>query len=213
MLYRVRPKPPPGFIQPCLPTRADKAPSSANWIHEIKHDGFRMMVRRDAAGVRLLTRNGVDWTTRFPLIAEAAAALRVKYFLIDGEAVCCDGEGMPVFDRLRYRRDDRHVFLYAFDLLQLDSRDLRREPIEDRKAELAKLLRHAKSGLQLNEHISEPGDIVFRHACKLGLEGIVSKRLGSPYRSGRSNDWLKSKNPDAPAVKREFEEDWAHRRG
>jgi bifunctional non-homologous end joining protein LigD len=208
MLYRVRPKPPPGFIQPCLPTRADKAPSSANWIHEIKHDGFRMMVRRDAAGVRLLTRNGVDWTTRFPLIAEAAAALRVKYFLIDGEAVCCDGEGMPVFDRLRYRRDDRHVFLYAFDLLQLDSRDLRREPIEDRKAELAKLLRHAKSGLQLNEHISEPGDIVFRHACKLGLEGIVSKRLGSPYRSGRSNDWLKSKNPDAPAVKREAEEDW-----
>jgi len=212
MLYRVRPKPPPGFIQPCLPTRADKAPSSANWIHEIKHDGFRMMVRRDAAGVRLLTRNGIDWTTRFPLIAEAAAALRVKYFLIDGEAVCCDGEGMPVFDRLRYRRDDRHVFLYAFDLLQLDSRDLRREPIEDRKAELAKLLRHAKSGLQLNEHISEPGDIVFRHACKLGLEGIVSKRLGSPYRSGRSNDWLKSKNPDAPAVKREFEEDWALRR-
>ena len=208
MLYRVRPKPPPGFIQPCLPTRADKAPSSANWIHEIKHDGFRMMVRRDAAGVRLLTRNGIDWTTRFPLIAEAAAALRVKYFLIDGEAVCCDGEGMPVFDRLRYRRDDRHVFLYAFDLLQLDSRDLRREPIEDRKAELAKLLRHAKSGLQLNEHISEPGDIVFRHACKLGFEGIVSKRLGSPYRSGRSNDWLKSKNPDAPAVKREAEEDW-----
>jgi ATP-dependent DNA ligase len=204
----VRPKPPPGFIQPCLPTRADKAPSSANWIHEIKHDGFRMMVRRDAAGVRLLTRNGIDWTTRFPLIAEAAAALRVKYFLIDGEAVCCDGEGMPVFDRLRYRRDDRHVFLYAFDLLQLDSRDLRREPIEDRKGELAKLLRHAKSGLQLNEHISEPGDIVFRHACKLGLEGIVSKRLGSPYRSGRSNDWLKSKNPDAPAVKREAEEDW-----
>ena len=212
MLYRVRPKPPPGFIQPCLPTRADKPPCSETWVHEIKHDGFRMMVRRDAAGVRLLTRNGIDWTTRFPRIAEAAAALRVKYFLIDGEAVCCDGEGMPVFDRLRYRRDDRHVFLYAFDLLQLDSRDLRREPIEDRKAELAKLLRHAKSGLQLNAHISEPGDIVFRHACKLGLEGIVSKRLGSPYRSGRSNDWLKSKNPDAPAVKREFEEDWALRR-
>jgi ATP-dependent DNA ligase len=179
-----------------------------NWIHEIKHDGFRMMVRRDAAGVRLLTRNGIDWTTRFPLIAEAATVLRVKCFLIDGEAVCCDGEGMPVFDRLRYRRDDRHVFLYAFDLLQLDSRDLRRDPIEDRKAELAKLLRRAKPGLQLNEHISEPGDIVFRHACKLGLEGIVSKRLGSPYRSGRSNDWLKSKNPNAPAVKREAEEDW-----
>ena len=184
MLYRVRPRPPPGFIQPCLPTRADKAPSSVNWIYEIKHDGFRMMVRRDAAGVRLLTRNGIDWTTRFPLIAEAAAALRVKYFLIDGEAVCCDGNGMPVFERLRYRRDDRHVFLYAFDLLQLDSRDLRRDPIEDRKAELAKLLRRAKPGLQLNEHISEPGDIVFRHACKLGFEGIVSKRLARPTGPG-----------------------------
>jgi ATP-dependent DNA ligase len=199
---------PAGFIAPCLPTKAERPPSGEMWLHEIKHDGFRMMVRRDAAGVRLLTRNGIDWTTRFPLIAEAAAALRVKYFLIDGEAVCCDGDGMPVFDRLRYRRDDRHVFLYAFDLLQLDSRDLRREPIEDRKAELARLLRRAKPGLQLNEHISEPGDIVFRHACKLGLEGIVSKRLGSPYRSGRSNDWLKSKNPNAPAVKREAEEDW-----
>ena len=93
----------------------------------------------------------------------------MKYFLIDGEVVCCDGDGMPVFDRLRYCRDDRHVFLYAFDLLQLDSRDLRRETIEDRKAELVKLLRSAKTGVQVNEHLSEPGDIVFRHACKLGL--------------------------------------------
>ena len=104
------------------------------------------------------------------------------------------------------------VFLYTFDLLQIDSRDLHRDPIEDCKAELAKLLRRAKPGLQLNEHITEPGDIVFRHACKLGLEGIVSKRVGSPYRSGRSHDWLKSKNPDAPAARREFEEDWARRR-
>jgi bifunctional non-homologous end joining protein LigD len=182
MLYRVRPRPPPVFIQPCLPTRADKAPSSVNWIHEIKHDGFRMMVGRDAAGVRLLTRNGIDWTTRFPLIAEAAAALRVKYFLIDGEAVCCDGNGMPVFERLRYRRDDRHVFLYAFDLLQLDRRDLRRDPIEDRKAELAKLLRRAKPGLQLNEHISEPGDIVFRtpasSAWKASCRSVSARPTG-----------------------------------
>ena len=85
---------------------------------------------------------------------------------------------------------------------------MRRDPIEDRKAELAKLLRRAKPGLQLNEHISEPGDVVFRHACKMGLEGIVSKRLGSHYRSGRSPDWLKFKNPEAPTVKRETEEEW-----
>jgi hypothetical protein len=120
-----------------------------------------------------------------------------------------DGGGLPVFDRLRYRRDDRRVFLYAFDLIELDGDDLRREPIERRKAVLAKLLGHAKAGLLLNEHINEPGDVVFRHACKMGLEGIVSKRLGSTYRSGRSQHWVKSKNPAAPAVKREAEEDWS----
>jgi bifunctional non-homologous end joining protein LigD len=167
-----------------------------------------MLVRRDAAGVRLFTRNGHDWTGRFPLIARAALSLKTASCLIDGEAVACDGDGLPVFDRLRYRRDDRRVFLYAFDLIELDGEDLRHEPIERRKAVLAKLLRHAKAGLLLNEHINEPGDVVFRHACKLGLEGIVSKRLGSRYRSGRSRHWIKSKNPQHPAVKREAEEDW-----
>jgi bifunctional non-homologous end joining protein LigD len=132
--------------------------------------------------------------------------------LIDGEAVCCDEAGVPVFNRMRGRRDDHRVFLAAFDLLELNGADLRHDAIEDRKTALARLLRGAKSGLQLNEHIAEPGDVVFRHACKLGLEGIVSKRLGSRYRSGHSRDWLKSKNPAAPAVKREAEEDWNGRR-
>jgi hypothetical protein len=95
-----------------------------------------------------------------------------------------------------------------FDLLELDGKDMRREPIEHRKSALARLLAKTLPGLQLNEHIAEPGDIVFRHACQLGLEGIVSKRLGSKYRSGHSRDWLKLKNPNAPAVKRETEEDW-----
>ena len=142
------------------------------------------MVRRDAAGVRLLTRNGLDWSARFPLIFEAAGALQVRSFLLDGEAVACDGDGMPVFDRLRYRRQDGRVFLYAFDLLELNGQDLRREPIEIRKRQLATLLRAARVGLQLNKHISEPGDVVFRHACKMGLEGIVSKRRAratAPY--------------------------------
>src|SRR5262249_4185246 len=162
--------------------------------------------RRDAAGVRLLTRRGNDWTQRYPLIAAAVGALRVRSCLMDGEAVACDGDGMPSFDRLRYRRADGAVFLFAFDLLELDGRDLRREPFEVRKATLASVLRKARPGVQLNEHLEhEDGDLVFRHACKMGLEGIVSKRLGSPYRSGRSPDWLKTKNPDAPAVKREAE--------
>ena len=94
----------------------------------------------------------------------------------------------------------------------LNGQDFRREPIEIRKRQLATLLRAARFGFQFNEHIAEPGDIVFRHACKLGFEGIVSKRLGSRYRSGRSHDWLKLKNPAAPAVKREAEEDWARER-
>jgi len=109
-----------------------------------------------------------------------------------------------LFDRLRYRRDDRRVFLYAFDLIELDGNDLRGEAIE-----LMRLPAKAPVGLQINDHIIEPGDVVFRHACKLGFEGIVSKRLGSPYRSGRSRDWIKSKNANAPAAKREAEEDWA----
>jgi bifunctional non-homologous end joining protein LigD len=198
-----------GFIEPCLPTRAERPPAGPGWVHEIKHDGFWMMVRRDAAGVRLLTRRGNDWTERFPLIAAAAGALNLRSCLLDGEAVASDGDGMPSFDRLRYRRADGAVFLFAFDLLELDGRDLRREPLEVRKATLASVLRRVGTGLRLNEHLEhEDGDVVFRHACKMGLEGIVSKRLGSRYTSGRTRDWLKFKNPAAPAVKREAEEDW-----
>jgi len=197
------------FIEPCLPSPAERPPSGPGWVHEIKHDGFRLMVRRDGAGIRLITRNGHDWSDRFPLIAEAAGALKARSFLVDGEAVACDSDGLPSFDRLRYRRGDGTVFLFAFDLLELNGQDLRREPLEVRKATLASVLAEAGSGLRLNEHLQhDDGELVFRHACKLGLEGIVSKRLGSRYRSGRSPDWLKMKNPDAPAVKREAEEDW-----
>jgi bifunctional non-homologous end joining protein LigD len=203
---------PTRFIEPCLPSTAERPPSGPNWIHEIKHDGYRLMACRNAAGVCLLTRNGHDWASRFPLIVQAVDALRLRSCLIDGEAVCCDDDGLPVFQKLRQRRDDRHVYLYAFDLIELDGKDLRREPIEQRKTALAQLLRGAKLGLQLSEHIAEPGDVVFRHACRLGLEGIVSKRLGSRYVSGRSRDWLKFKNPNAPAVKREAEEDWGKER-
>ena len=191
-----------GFIEPCLPSLATKPPSGSEWIHEIKHDGYRLMICRDTAGMRLLTRRGYDWTARFPAIASAASVLRAKSFLIDGEAVCCDDKGIAVFDKLRQRRNEWSVFLVAFDLLELNGRDLRREPIEIRKAGLARLLRNAEPGLQLSEHIEHEAAIVFEHACKLGLEGIVSKRRGSRYQSGRSSLWLKSKNPEAPAVRR-----------
>jgi bifunctional non-homologous end joining protein LigD len=207
MLFRV---PSNGYIEPCLPSSADKPPSGPEWVHEIKHDGYRLMARRDpiSIGIRLLTRNGHDWAPRYPRIVEAVNALKVRSCLIDGEAVACDESGVTVFKRLREKQIGQHVFLYAFDLLELNGRDLRPEPIEVRKATLASLLRGCPPGLRLNEHLTHPGELVFRHACKMGLEGIVSKRRGSRYRSGRTKDWLKFKNPDAPAVKREAEENW-----
>ena len=167
------------------------------------------MARRNPTGIRLLTRNGHDWAPRYPLIVEAVNHLKARSCLIDGEAVVCDKKGIAVFELLRRKPTGEHVFLFAFDLLELDGTDLRREPIETRKATLASLLRGSLAGLRLNEHLAHPGDVIFQHACKMGLEGIVSKRLGSRYRSGRSKDWLKFKNPEAPAVKREAEEDWS----
>jgi ATP-dependent DNA ligase len=145
MLSRTR-LPPSGFIEPCLPSSAERPPSGPGWIHEIKHDGYRLMARRDPIGIRLLTRNGYDWASRYPLIVEAVDRLKVRSCLIDGEAVACDENGLAVFARLRRKPSGKHVFLYAFDLLELDSQDLRREPLETRKATLASLLRGSLSG-------------------------------------------------------------------
>jgi len=150
-----------------------------------------------------------DLTRRFPLIVETLARLRSRSCIIDGEAVACDDNGVASFNLIRYRRHDDSTFLYAFDLIELNGDDLRRDPLEVRKATLASIVAKAQPGIRFNEHIEGDGPTVFDHACKLGLEGIVSKRKDSTYRSGRSPDWLKMKNPAAPAVKREAEEDWA----
>lgn len=198
----------PGFIEPCLPSPANAPPSGAGWLHEIKHDGFRIMARRDADGPVLLTRNGNDFSARFPLAAAAVAALPVRSCLIDGEAIVTDDTGLAVFDLIRRQRHGAQAVLCAFDLLELDGQDLRRHPIEQRKQILAKLVRGPHPGILLSEHYVGDGEIVFRHACKLGCEGIVSKRLGSSYRSGRTAHWVKVKNPNAPAVRREAEEEW-----
>ena len=154
------------FIEPCLPSPADRPPSGSNWIHEIKHDGYRLMARRDSVGIRLITRRGNDWSARFPLIVEAVNHLKVRSCLIDGEVVCCDERGLAIFSTLRQRRNEARAFLFAFDLLELDGLDMRREPIETRKATLASLLRNGKPGVRLNEHIAHPnGAAVFHHAC------------------------------------------------
>jgi bifunctional non-homologous end joining protein LigD len=166
------------------------------------------LVRRDGAGVRLITRAGNDFSSRFPFIAMAATKPPVRSCLIDGEAIVCDERELAVFDLIRGHGSKASAVLCAFDLPELDGKDLRREPIEKREALLAKLLKGSHVSIVLNECFEEDGEIVFREACKLGCEGIVSKRLGSMYRRGRSPHWVKIKNANAPAVKRESEEDW-----
>jgi hypothetical protein len=136
-----------GFIEPCLPSAAKAPPIGAGWIHEIKHDGFRIMARRDGAGVRLITRNGNDFTKRFPLAAAAVAALPGRSCLIDGEAIVCDDKGVAVFELIRRARNHASVILCAFDLLEIDGEDLRRVPIEQRKHRLARLLRSPPDGI------------------------------------------------------------------
>jgi bifunctional non-homologous end joining protein LigD len=208
MSPRPRSRPLAGIIEPCLPRPADRPPAGRDWLHEIKHDGFRIMARRDAAGVRLLTRNGRDFAGRFPIAAAAVATLPARSCLIDGEAIVTDQNGLAVFDLIRGHGHNAAAVLCAFDLLELDGEDLRREPIETRKSTLKSLLRGKHAGIVFNAHFIADGAIVYRQACALGCEGIVSKRLGSPYRSGRADCWLKVKNPNAPAVTREAEEDW-----
>ena len=188
-----------------------KPPCGGIWLHEIKHDGLRVIARKDGPRVKLYSRPGNDLTDRFPLIVEALARLRASSCTIDGEAVACGDDGISSFNLLRHRWRDEAVFLYVFDLIELTGDDRRRDPLEQRKLDLSRLLAKAGPGLRLNEWIDgdeHDGATIFFHACHLGLEGIVSKRKDSPYRSGRSPDWLKMKNPDMRAVKREVEEDW-----
>ena len=196
-------------FEPCLPRLAKQPPAGSGWIHEIKHDGFRIIAQREADSVRLITRNGHDFSGRFPLILAAVAALPARSCVVDGDAIAYDEKGLSVFEMIRWRQRDNAVTLCAFDLLELDGEDLRREPNEVRKATLKGLLRRAQPGIAFNRHFEVDGTIVYELACALGCEGIVSKRLGSPYRPGRSDCRVKVKNPTAPVVTREAEEDWS----
>ena len=200
---------PPGFIEPCLPTNGHAAPTGPQWAYEIKHDGYRFICRRDGDQVRVFSRRGHDYTGRVPMIAEAMKALRVKSVTIDGEGVVCRPDGVSDFDRLRAaigRKGSRKAFLYAFDILEIDGVHLGRELWDERRKVLARLLRQTGDGMRLSEHLDgADGEIVFKNACALGLEGIVAKRRDRPYKSGRSPDWIKIKNPDAPAATRILE--------
>jgi ATP-dependent DNA ligase len=140
-VVRERTRPGLGIIEPCLPSPAKAPASGPRWIHEIKHDGFRILARRDSAGVRLITRKGNDFSSRFPFIAMAVTKLPVRSCLIDGEAIVCNENGLAGFDLIRGHGSKASAVLCAFDLLELDGMDLRREPIEERKGLLAKLLK------------------------------------------------------------------------
>jgi ATP-dependent DNA ligase len=194
---------PAGFIEPCQPRLSQRPPTGPDWIHEIKHDGYRLIARRNGTRVRLFTRRGHDWTERYPAIEAAIGGLRVTSATLDGEAAICGEDGVTRFDRLHSRSYDGQALLYAFDLLELDGEDLRGWPLERRKARLRKLLARARPGIAYVDHMEEEdGEAVFRHACRLGLEGIVCKRRDRPYRSGRAKSWIKVKNPQAPAALR-----------
>ena len=198
------------FIEPCLPSPAKHPPDGPNWIHEISHDGFRIMAWREATDVELIIPSGNDLISRFPHIAVAVAGLHAQSCLIDGEVIVCDPTGLAVFDLMLGYRAIASTVLCAFDLLELNGEDLRCKPIESRKDALNQLLRRADAaGVVFNQHYKADGETLFRTACRLGRPGIVSKRLGSPYRSGRSKYWVKVKNPKAPAVTREGGEDWS----
>jgi bifunctional non-homologous end joining protein LigD len=199
---------PPGFIIPAQPVTAARPPSGADWVHEIKHDGYRMIVRRDGPSVRLYSRNAYDWTARLAAIATAAGQIKARSFTSDGEAVVLGPDGLSLFDELRRREGARAAILYAFDLIEHDGKDLRNLAFLDRKAALARLLRNTKAGILFNEHIVEDGPVVFAHACRLGAEGIVSKKVDGAYQSGPCRVWIKVRNPASIAVQRERSELW-----
>jgi bifunctional non-homologous end joining protein LigD len=162
---------PAGFVVPAQPINASKPPSGVEWVHEIKHDGYRMIVRRDGPVVRLYSRKANDWAARLPAIAAAAERIRAKRFTLDGEAVVLGPDGLSRFDDLRRREAAHKAILYAFDLIEQDGEDLRDRPFLERKAALGRLLRGIEAGILLNEHVAEDGLTVFAHACYGGPGG------------------------------------------
>ena len=187
---------PPTWIAPAIPTLVREAPRGPNWLHEIKHDGYRTVCVIDQGNVSIYTRRGHNWADRMPSIARALSALKVRSAVIDGEAIVIGEDGLSDFFTLHAalaRRNAPRAMLVAFDLLHLDGEDMRVRELEDRRAILADVLRKRAPWLQFSESIEGDGPQVWRHACNMGLEGIVSKRRSSPYISGKSPVWRKTK--------------------
>jgi bifunctional non-homologous end joining protein LigD len=187
--------PEPGFIEFCDPTLSEKAPSGTEWIHEIKSDGYRAQAHLRANGVTVFSRNGYDWTRQFAAIAKPLGKLG-RTAVLDGEAVVIGEHGIADYQALRRelsKTGTSRLAYHAFDILYLDGFDLRDVPLLERKRLLAELLKDAPAQISFVDYIEADGETVFEHACRLGAEGIVSKRKDSRYNSGRRDAWIKRK--------------------
>ncbi|WP_375762754.1 non-homologous end-joining DNA ligase [Bradyrhizobium sp. B025] len=181
----------PGFVEPALASSIEKVPSGARWIHEIKFDGYRVQVHLANEAVKVLTRRGHDWTNRLKKVADAAWHIKAGSAIVDGEVVVPAADGTTDFSVLQNELKGRatSIVLVAFDLLYLNGRDLRKLPLFQRKTELKKIIDGTE--IQFSESFEIEGREMFEHACKIGLEGVVSKVRDSAYASGRGNNWVK----------------------
>jgi bifunctional non-homologous end joining protein LigD len=181
----------PGFIEPALATSIEKVPGGERWLHEIKFDGYRVQVHIVNEAVKVFTRRGHDWTNRFRKIADDAWHIAARSAIIDGEVVVPAADGSTDFSVLQneLKGQSTKIMLVAFDLLYLNGYDLRSLPLVKRKAQLKTIIQH--TDVQFSDSFEVEGAEVFAHACKVGLEGVVSKVLDSTYVSGRSNNWVK----------------------
>ena len=184
------------FIAPCLPCVTMLPPSGAEWLHEIKHPGHRLIARRGDRGIRLFGERGEDWTASLPHLVHVVGLLPVKSCIIDGELVRCDAHGETRLDPVGDAAWELGGSFYAFDVIEVNGFDLRRDRLDERKRVLAQILRKPLVGIHLNEQFERCGEPMLRHIGQMGFEGVVSKRRGSRYLSERSPDWLFSKKLD-----------------
>ncbi|MBR0669135.1 hypothetical protein GXW71_32595 [Roseomonas hellenica] len=196
-LVGARRVPMPGFVEPALATLVKAPPVGPAWIHEVKFDGYRLQARIEGGRVTLLTRSGLDWTEKFgDRLTGALAALRAERAILDGELVVEDGEGRSDFAALKKALGEgstERMLYYVFDVLYLDGYDTRVLPLTRRRALVDELLRERADPIRYSEAFDDPGAAVLKHACRLALEGVVSKSCDHPYRSGRAGIWVKSK--------------------
>ncbi|AGH48607.1 DNA ligase D [Sphingomonas sp. MM-1] len=186
---------PPPFRPVQLATLVDHAPAGDRWLHELKYDGYRLLLAVGGGKARAYTRSGLDWSDRFPAVVAEAAGLAVRSALIDGEAVVLDAEGRSSFQALQaaLKGDPAAIIFFAFDLLTRDGEDLTALPLLERKQRLAALIGAGGDHLHYADHVAGRGEAFFQKACKAGLEGIVSKRADAAYAGGRSGSWVKVK--------------------